>query len=115
MIAKKKFLVNDNGVTDIGEAVGSENTPNLPQIPATQQPPVQDKISEEDMRTLELAKARLDTAVAQAKEAQAKAEVANMGYRYLILQIYMKNGLTPNDIIDEQSGTIVRNGANQRQ
>ena len=69
-----------------------------------------EKMSEEDRLALELAKSRRETALATAKEALAKSETADLNYRYVVLQLYMKNGLSAQDALSED-GTIVRGGA----
>lgn len=69
-----------------------------------------DKMSETDILTLELAKARKQIALAEAKTALAQNENADVQYRYTVLQLYMKYGLTKDDAISE-SGEIVRGGA----
>ena len=79
--------------------------PPQPVVPA-----VQEKMAEEDRLSLELAKSRRETALAQAKEALAKNENAELAYKYVVLQIYMKYGLTAADAISE-TGDIVRGGA----
>ena len=68
------------------------------------------KIAEEDRLALELAKSRRETALAQAKEAVAKNDTADLAYKYVVLQIYMKYGLNQNDALNE-NGDIVRGGA----
>ena len=80
--------------------------PSLP-VPA---PVPNPKIAEEDRLALELAKSRRETALAQAKEAVAKNDTADLAYKYVVLQIYMKYGLNQNDALTE-SGDIVRGGA----
>jgi len=73
-------------------------------------PPPNPKMLEEDRLSLELAKSRRDTVLAQAKEATAKAETADLAYRYTILQVYMKYGLGADDAINE-NGDIIIGGA----
>ena len=79
-------------------------------VPATPAPVVQEKMQEQDRLALELAKSRRETALAQAKEAVAKNETAELAYKYVVLQLYMKYSLTQNDAISE-AGDIVRGGA----
>jgi hypothetical protein len=83
--------------------------PVIPSAPPPQ-PVVHPKMAEEDKLVLELAKARRDTALAQAKESLAKNETAELSYKYVILQLYMKYGLNQNDAIGED-GSIIRGGA----
>lgn len=55
----------------------------------------------------------LKTAKAENKSALAQAEVAELSYRNLVLQLFLKYGLTQEDIIDE-NGNIVKGGAVQK-
>jgi len=64
----------------------------------------QEFISEYDKMTIELAKAKHKIATAEAKTAELE-------YKYIILKIYMKYGLTVVDGISED-GTILRNHVN---
>ena len=75
------------------------------------------KLSDVDRMALELAKQRRQTALAEAKTALAQNENAELAYKYVVLQIYMKYGLSDADAISE-AGDIVKNGAllqNQQQ
>lgn len=72
--------------------------------------PVQEKMADVDRMALELAKSRRETALAEAKTALAQNEKADLSYKYVVLQLYMKYGLTEADAITE-SGDIVRGGA----
>jgi hypothetical protein len=72
--------------------------------------PAQEKMAEVDRMALELAKSRRETALAEAKTALAQNEKAELAYKYVVLQLYMKYGLTEIDAITE-SGDIVRGGA----
>jgi enoyl-CoA hydratase/carnithine racemase len=82
----------------------------VPVAPPVVAPAVQEKMQEADRMALELAKSRRETALAQAKEALAKNETADLAYKYVVLQLYMKYGLTAEDAISE-GGDIVRGGA----
>jgi hypothetical protein len=68
------------------------------------------KISEQDRMALEVAKANKKTAIAQAEKAIAQNETAELAYKYTVLQIYMKYGLTEADALTE-GGDIIKNGA----
>lgn len=68
------------------------------------------KLMDVDRMALELAKQRRQTALAEAKTALAQNENAELAYKYVVLQIYMKYGLTDADAISE-NGDIVKNGA----
>jgi len=72
--------------------------------------PAQEKMAEVDRMALELAKSRRETALAEAKTALAQNEKADLAYKYVVLQLYMKYGLTESDAITE-AGEIVRGGA----
>jgi len=69
-----------------------------------------DRLSEVDRLTLELAKARKQTALAEAKTALSQNETADLSYKYTVLQLYMRYGLTEADAITE-AGEIKRGGA----
>ena len=68
------------------------------------------KLAEVDRMALELAKANRKTALAQAEKALAQNETADLAYKYVVLQLYMKYGLTEADAITE-AGDIVKGGA----
>jgi hypothetical protein len=76
-------------------------------------PPVPNKLSEVDKLSLDLARAKRQTVLAEAKTALANNENAELSYKYLILQLYMKYSLTAADAISE-AGDIVFGGAVQR-
>jgi len=82
-----------------------------PVVPVTA--PVQagpTRLSDVDKLSLDLARAKRQTALEAAKTALAQNQNAELEYKYLILQIYMKYGLTDADAISE-AGDIVRGGA----
>ena len=68
-------------------------------------PQVPTKLSEADKLRIDLAKEWMDSA-------KARAETAEMQYRYLILKLYYSYGLTDNDVLSTD-GDIVINGKNQ--
>jgi hypothetical protein len=72
------------------------------------------KLSDVDKLVLDLAKERRATALAEAKTALAKNESAELGFKYTVLQLYMKYGLNEADAINE-NGEIIKNGALQQQ
>ena len=76
--------------------------------PSEQAP--KERLQESDRMALELAKANRKTALANAEKAIAQNETADLAYKYVILQLYMKYGLTEQDAISEQ-GEILRGGA----
>lgn len=65
------------------------------------------KLSEVDKMQLALANANRKIALAQAEKALLANEKAELAYKYLVLQLYMKYGLTEFDTIDE-NGNIVK-------
>jgi hypothetical protein len=71
---------------------------------------VTERLSELDKMTLELAKSNKKVALAQAEKAIAQNETADLAYKYVVLQIYMKYKLSEMDAIGE-GGEIIRNGA----
>ena len=68
------------------------------------------KLMDVDKLALDLARERRKTALAEAKTALAQNDNAELSYKYVILQLYMKYGLTDADAISE-AGDIVRGGA----
>jgi hypothetical protein len=75
-------------------------------------PAVHEKLADIDIMSLELAKSRRQVALSDAKTALANNENAELSYKYVVLQIYMKYGLSEKDAINE-SGEILRGGAVQ--
>ncbi len=69
-----------------------------------------EKLSDLDRMALELSKQQRQTALAEARAALAQNEKAELAYKYVVLQLYMKYGLTEADVINE-NGDIVRGGA----
>ena len=95
------------------ETVGSAPVaPSVPVPPPAFVPP-KEILSEVDKLNLDLARTKRQTALAEAKTALANNEKSELEYKYLVLQIYMKYGLTHADAISE-SGEIVRGGALQQ-
>lgn len=72
--------------------------------------PAPEKLSDVDRLALELAKQQKQTALAEAKAALANNEKSDLAYKYVVLQLYMKYGLTEADAISE-NGEIIRGGA----
>lgn len=73
-----------------------------------------ERLSEVDKLNLDLARTKRATALAEAKTALANNENAELNYKYLVLQLYMKYGLTADDALSE-AGDIVRGGARRPQ
>lgn len=71
---------------------------------------VKETLSDVDRMALELSKSKRQTALAEAKTALAQNEIAELSYKYVVLQLYMKYGLNSSDAINE-NGDIVRGGA----
>lgn len=72
--------------------------------------PVTPRLADIDRMALELARQQRATALAEARTALAQNEKAELAYKYVVLQLYMKYGLTDADAISE-NGEIVRGGA----
>ena len=72
--------------------------------------PPKEMMSDVDRLSLELAKQRRQTALAEAKTALAQNDNAELSYKYTVLQLYMKYGLDSSDAISE-NGEIIRGGA----
>jgi len=73
-------------------------------------PTPQARLSDIDRMALELARQQRLTALADARAAIAQNEKAELSYKYVVLQLYMKYGLTDADAISE-GGDIVKGGA----
>lgn len=69
-----------------------------------------ERIVEVDRMALELAKSKREVALAEAKTALANNEKADLAYRYVVLQIYLKYGMNERDALSE-NGEIMRGGA----
>jgi hypothetical protein len=85
--------------------------PGPPPAPVLSQSP--ERLSEVDKLSLDLARTKRATALAEAKTALANNENSELNYKYLVLQLYMKYGLTHEDAVSE-AGDIIRGGAVQR-
>lgn len=64
-------------------------------------------LSPEDKAALDMAKLNRKLAVANAEKALAENQVAELTFKNLVLQLYMKYGLSEVDGIDEQ-GNLLR-------
>lgn len=89
-----------------GLPLGSVVPEALPQAPP--------RLADMDRMALELARQQRLTALADARAAIAQNEKAELAYKYVVLQLYMKYGLTDADAISE-GGDIVKNGALMQQ
>jgi hypothetical protein len=101
---------------DAAPVVDNVPPPVVVPVPAVVAPvpvaPPTPKLMDVDKMALDLAKERRQTALAEAKTALAKNENAELGFKYIVLQLYMKYGLSSSDAIGED-GTIVIGGAAQ--
>jgi hypothetical protein len=85
--------------------------PSAPPAPVLSAAP--ERMSDVDKLSLDLIRTKRQTALAEAKTALANNEKSELEYKYLVLQLYMKYGLTAEDAISE-TGEIVRGGARQQ-
>jgi hypothetical protein len=65
------------------------------------------KLSEEDKKKIELATEEVNKASLVAETAKSKLELADSKRQYMVLDIYYRYGLSPEDQID-QEGNITR-------
>lgn len=72
------------------------------------------RISDLDRAALELAKKEISLALANAKLAVAEQEKCSLAHKLVVMQIFMKYGLTPDDQITED-GVVVKNGKKDEQ
>jgi hypothetical protein len=107
-MSKEKAVKNKSEVVESGPS--PEVQAALSAVPPP--PPAQERLSEVDRMALELAKSQRQTALAEAKTALANNEKSELAYKYVVLQLYMKYGLTDRDAISE-AGEIIRDGAIQ--
>ena len=92
-----------------------DSVPTANSVPTLVPPPAPAplaKLAEVDKMALELAKERRKTALAEAKNAMSQSELAELSYKYVVMQIYLKYGLTEADALNE-NGDILRGGALQ--
>jgi len=82
---------------DVQEVMGSE----LEVTPT-------EKLAEEDRMAIEAAKNQIRLAVSNAKLALAEQEKADLSYKLVVMQVFMKYGLSSKDSVSED-GSIVRN------
>jgi hypothetical protein len=83
---------------------------DVPAPPVEVAPPPTPRLSDVDRMALELAKSKRQTALAEAKTALANNDNAELSYKYVVLQLYMKYGLTERDALGE-NGDIIIGGA----
>lgn len=69
------------------------------------------KLNDEALKAISNAKSRAILVAAQADKAVAEAKVAELEYRSVIQQAFIKYGLSLNDTIDERTGIITTQSA----
>jgi hypothetical protein len=111
MSKDKKVVEANSGPVEAVPSPPPVLTPATPPSPSFV--PAKEKLAETDRLGLDLARTKRQTALAEAKTALANNENAELQYKYLILQIYMKYGLTADDALSE-TGDIIRGGAVQQ-
>lgn len=119
-MSKKKTQATEPEVVLTPDAPATPPTPPTPPtanangVPLGSVVPVpvanKEKLLDIDRMALELARQQRATALAEARTALAQNEKAELAYKYVVLQLYMKYGLTDADAISE-GGEIVRGGA----
>lgn len=105
-VASKKPAAQDDFKVFSHEGISLQEEPAAPALP--------ERLLETDRLALELAKSKRQTALAEAKTALANNENAELSYKYVVLQLYMKYGLSERDAVSE-AGEILRGGAVQGQ
>lgn len=76
--------------------------------PAPAAPPAQETLSDQDKQVLQMGQLTVTIAKKEAERALAENKAAELEYKYLILQLYMKYGMTALDALDDK-GNIHRN------
>jgi len=110
-MSKEKKVPAAEKVIDVDSTVAAPPPAPPAVVPVVHAGPT--KLSDVDKLTLDLARSQRATALEAAKAALAQNEKAELQYKYVILQIYMKYGLTEADALSE-AGDIVRGGAVQK-
>lgn len=72
------------------------------------------KLSEADKIILDSLKYKRDLSMCMAERELARSESAELSYKYVVLQLYMKYHLTEQDAINE-NGDILYGGAKRKQ
>jgi hypothetical protein len=112
-------MSNKRNSQPVVQAVDSNLVQPTFDVPATlveTNAPVADplpKLSDLDKMALDLAKEKRKTVLAEAKTAIANNDAAELAFKYVVLQLYMKYSLTANDAINE-NGEIIIGGAVQQ-
>ncbi len=78
-------------------------------MPGTGAPPAppQERMQDQDFQAFEMGKLTAKVALKEAEKALAENKAAELAYKYLVLQLAMKYGLTAADGFDDQ-GNIHR-------
>jgi hypothetical protein len=103
-----------SSVQETVEPTVQEPSPFVQASGNAQPPQVPDVLVPEDLRVFEISLSNNKLARLTAEKAIAEANSADANHRYIMLQIFVKYGLTAQDAISEQ-GAIVRGGAVQKQ
>ena len=94
---------------EMQEVVSEDSLVEVSASPAVSTP----RLSDVDRMELELSKMRRKLAIAEAEKALSESNKAELEYKYIVLQLYMKYKLTAEDAIDER-GNIMFGGAIQK-
>lgn len=68
---------------------------------------VPDKLNDIDRMALNLAKSRKELAYSEAKNAITTSQKADLEYQYVVMQLYVKYGLTLDDGITEDGSIVI--------
>ena len=112
-VAPEVVLDSELVTSDDPPTTNANGVPLGSVVPVPMAAPVP-RLMDVDRMALELARQRRQTALAEAKTALAQNENAELAYKYVVLQLYMKYGLSDADAISE-NGEIIKNGALQQQ
>ena|SRR5260221_4900115 len=114
-MSKKKNPGTPEVVLTPDESPANQPTTNVNGVPLGSVVPVPmpvapARLSDMDRMALELARQQRLTTLADARAAVAQTEKSELAYKYVVLQLYMKYGLTDADAISE-TGDIIKGGA----
>jgi len=104
----KKGQTQKEAVTsEVVDPADKYMVPNTNSVPA---PKPVESLSEADKHVLEVASLNMKLARSNAEKAIAENNSADVSYRYVVLQLYMKYGLTSTDALDEKG--VIHRGVN---
>lgn len=83
-------------------------SPSPAEMEAPAAPENVERLSDADMLSLERANNKRQLALANAKAATVEAEAAELSYKNLVMQLFMKHGLSQDDAINPD-GSLRRN------